>query len=112
MDPGMCSASGMQIPQSHDIQSRETLPFTIPECSDKNYLEVRDGYWHRSKLLARLCGARTHLPPIVSTGSRMLITYKTAPNSAPQTGFVASYEGAYSPALHPSDISQNKADEK
>ena len=54
---------------------------------------MRDGYWHRSKLLARLCGTRSYLPPIVSTGSRMLITYKTAENSVPQTGFVAGYEG-------------------
>ena len=54
---------------------------------------MRDGYWHRSKLLARLCGTRSYLPPIVSTGSRMLITYRTADNSVPQTGFVAGYEG-------------------
>ena len=67
----------------------------LAECSDNNHLEVRDGYWHRSKLLARLCGTRSHLPPIVSTGSRMLITYKTADNSVPQTGFVAGYEGGH-----------------
>ena len=61
-----------------------------PDCAD-NYLEIRDGYWYRSNLLVRLCG--NNIPrPIISTGSRMLLTYKTMTNTAKHRGFTANYE--------------------
>ena len=53
----------------------------------------RDGYWHRSELLARLCGEQLPSLPIISTGSRMLLTYKTDERAKPHMGFTAKYEG-------------------
>lgn len=61
-----------------------------PDCITAN-IEVRDGYWHKSPLLGRFCGAGQYTN-IVSTGSRMLVTY-TARNPKGHKGFIASYEG-------------------
>lgn len=63
-----------------------------PDCITAN-IEIRDGYWHKSPLLGRFCGSGQYLN-IVSTGSRMLITY-TAKNPVDHTGFVAGYEGRH-----------------
>ena len=41
----------------------------------------------------RLCGSQTPIEPIVSTGSRMLLMYKTSEHSLPHTGFLGTYEG-------------------
>ncbi|TRY80941.1 hypothetical protein TCAL_04726 [Tigriopus californicus] len=57
-----------------------------------NYLEIRDGYWSRSELLARLCGNVIPTEPIVSSGSRLLLTYHTSTNALPHNGFTISYE--------------------
>jgi len=56
-----------------------------------DYLEVKDGYWHKSDLLVRLCG-KTIPPSITSTGSRILLTYKTSEQSPDHMGFTAQYE--------------------
>nr|XP_003701332.1 PREDICTED: bone morphogenetic protein 1 isoform X1 [Megachile rotundata] len=58
-----------------------------------DYLEIRDGYWHKSKVLGRYCGNGKIQDPIVSTGSRMLVTYVTSGHqSNGPRGFTASYE--------------------
>ena len=56
-----------------------------------DYLEVKDGYWHNSDLLLRVCGGSVP-EPIVSTGSRILLTYKTSDQSPGHLGFTAQYE--------------------
>ncbi|KAK7793278.1 hypothetical protein R5R35_006776 [Gryllus longicercus] len=63
--------------------------------SDKcrgDYLEVRDGYWHKSPVLGRFCGNTQLRDPIVSTGSRMLITYVASNRGQRYKGFAAKYE--------------------
>jgi len=56
-----------------------------------DYLEVRDGYWYKSPLLAKLCG--DSIPaPVISTGSRMMLTYRTHDQSPDHMGFTAQYE--------------------
>jgi len=58
----------------------------------QDYLEIRDGYWHKSPLLGRYCG-NTRLPdPIMSTGSRMLVTFQSSVKQKSHKGFSASYE--------------------
>lgn len=61
-----------------------------PDCKS-DFIEIRDGYWHKSELLGRFCGTGK-INPIVSTGSRMLVTYVTR-NPSGHRGFVANYEG-------------------
>uniref|UniRef100_A0A8D9B309 Metalloendopeptidase n=2 Tax=Cacopsylla melanoneura TaxID=428564 RepID=A0A8D9B309_9HEMI len=57
-----------------------------------DYLEIKDGYWHKSKLIGRYCGKGKLEDPIVSSGSRMLITYVTSPNQIGHRGFSVNYE--------------------
>jgi hypothetical protein len=40
-----------------------------------------------------LCGGQLPIEPIVSTGSRMLVIYKSTENAPDSTGFIANYEG-------------------
>ena len=54
-------------------------------------VQVRDGYWYKSPLLARVCG-NTLSEPIISTGSRLMLTYRTRENSPDHLGFIAQYE--------------------
>lgn len=56
-----------------------------------DYLEIRDGYWHKSSLLGRFCGADLQTPPVImSTGNRMVLTYHS--NHSEFRGFAANYE--------------------
>ncbi|XP_043283629.1 tolloid-like protein 1 [Venturia canescens] len=57
-----------------------------------DYIEIRDGYWHKSKTLGRFCGSGKIHDAIVSTGSRMLVTYVTSSRQGNHRGFTASYE--------------------
>lgn len=57
-----------------------------------DYLEVRDGYWHKSPSLGRFCGGLRLPETIISTGSRMLVTYVTSVNQNGHKGFTAAYE--------------------
>lgn len=87
---------------------------------EQDYLEIRDGYWHKSPILgmfesvlrflirkpltltkrdpssttptAKYCGK--HAPPslVLTSGYRMLITYKLS-GKVRHRGFKASYEG-------------------
>lgn len=58
-----------------------------------DYLEIRDGYWHKSTILGKFCGTGKINELITSTGSRMLLTYITSSGQAHRKGFAASYEG-------------------
>ncbi|CAG9818509.1 unnamed protein product [Phaedon cochleariae] len=55
-----------------------------------DYVEVRDGYWHRSPVLGIFCGSGL-FHHLISSSSRMLITYVSA-NPEGRLGFDASYE--------------------
>lgn len=57
---------------------------------DTDYVEVRDGYWHKSSLLGRFCGSRTP-DTIVSVGSRLLVLYQASSQEG-NKGFSATYE--------------------
>lgn len=57
-----------------------------------DYLEIRDGYWYKSNVLGRYCGSGKIHEPVVSTGSRMLVTYVTSNYQSGHRGFTASYE--------------------
>ncbi|XP_071440384.1 protein tolkin [Hetaerina americana] len=57
-----------------------------------DYLEIRDGYWHKSTVIGRFCGSGRIHEPIVSTASRMLVTYITSNRQNGHRGFTASYE--------------------
>ncbi|KAL2720343.1 bone morphogenetic protein 1 [Vespula squamosa] len=57
-----------------------------------DYLEIRDGYWYKSHVLGRFCGSGKIHEPVVSTGSRMLVTYVTSERQSGHRGFTASYE--------------------
>lgn len=47
--------------------------FKSNDCNN-DYLEVHDGYWHKSSLLGRFCG-NNNPEHIVSTGNRLIISY-------------------------------------
>ncbi|EAT34525.1 AAEL013239-PA [Aedes aegypti] len=57
-----------------------------------DYLEIRDGYWHKSPILGKFCGSGKVNDLIKSTGSRMLLTYTTTFRQINMRGFAASYE--------------------
>ncbi|XP_035902847.1 tolloid-like protein 1 isoform X1 [Anopheles stephensi] len=57
-----------------------------------DYLEIRDGYWHKSPILGKFCGSGKVNELIRSTGSRMLLTYTTTFRQASMRGFAANYE--------------------
>lgn len=63
--------------------------FKSKDCSI-DYLEIRDGYWHRSNSFGRFCGENEFIPPILSTGNRLLLTYVST--KAEMFGFKAKYE--------------------
>lgn len=58
-----------------------------------DYLEIRDGYWHKSPILGRFCGSGRLNEIIQSAGSRMLITFVTSLRPTAHRGFTAHYEG-------------------
>ncbi|XP_044003802.1 tolloid-like protein 1 isoform X2 [Aphidius gifuensis] len=57
-----------------------------------DYIEIRDGYWYKSAVLGRFCGSGKIHESIVSTGSRMLVTYVTTSLRSGYRGFRANYE--------------------
>ncbi|KAJ6633667.1 Dorsal-ventral patterning protein tolloid, partial [Pseudolycoriella hygida] len=57
-----------------------------------DYLEIRDGYWHKSPVLGRYCGSGKISELIKSTGSRMLVTLTTTYRQEGHKGFAAHYE--------------------
>ncbi|CAN8020366.1 unnamed protein product [Ixodes persulcatus] len=59
---------------------------------ETDYIEVRDGYWHKSPLLGRYCGTGRIPEMLLSTGYRLLIVYRTSSNQNGHIGFRAYYE--------------------
>lgn len=62
-------------------------------CSE-DYLEIRDGYWHRSPLVRRLCGNISDAL-ITTNTSRMLINYVNRNAALGYRGFKARFEGEW-----------------
>lgn len=73
-----------------DITDLDTFLLDSSDCGD-DYLEVFDGYWHKSPLLARFCG--DEIPDnIVSSANYMFIRYVSSHTEHGHRGFVANYE--------------------
>lgn len=70
-------------------------PMIMQNCLT-DYLEIRDGYTYKAPLIAKLCGhivnIRDQLKPIVSTGNRLLVNYRTTSLSLGKRGFLAHHE--------------------
>lgn len=85
-------------PLDSRIKLRQTLSskdiFKSNNCRT-DYLEIRDGYWHKSPVLGRYCGSGKISELIKSTGSRMLVTLTTTHRQEGHRGFAAHYEGTY-----------------
>lgn len=60
-----------------------------------DYLEIRDGYWHKSPVLGRFCGSGKVNELITTTGSRMLLTFVNSLQQPSMRGFSASFEGEF-----------------
>lgn len=70
----------------------QDLQLMSSENCTKDYLEIRDGYWHRSPLVRRLCGNSSG--EIITTDtSRMLINYVNRNAALGYRGFKARFEG-------------------
>lgn len=69
-------------------------PMIINRCIS-DYIEVRDGYTYRAPLIAKLCGhiaaLKDIIRPIVSTGNRLLVSYKSSSGQS-KRGFLAQHE--------------------
>ncbi|EDV30246.2 uncharacterized protein Dana_GF23044 [Drosophila ananassae] len=72
----------LHIQQLHLLSSED--------CS-QDYLEIRDGYWHRSPLVRRLCGNASR-EVIATQTSRMLINYVNRNAGKGYRGFKARFE--------------------
>lgn len=62
--------------------------FDSTNC-ESDYLEIFDGYWHKSPVLARYCGKHASIT-IKSSGNRMLLNYVRMSDES--KGFIANYE--------------------
>lgn len=70
----------------------QELQLQFSENCTQDYLEIRDGYWHRSPLVRRLCG--NHSNEVITTDtSRMLINYVNHNSAQGYRGFKARFEG-------------------
>lgn len=58
-----------------------------------DYLEVRDGYWMKSKSLGRFCGTGKTNSTVLSSGPRLLVHYVSTARQQIHKGFTAYYEG-------------------
>ncbi|XP_061399861.1 dorsal-ventral patterning protein tolloid [Musca vetustissima] len=73
------------------LQLHQVNLLSSPDCS-KDYIEIRDGYWHKSPVIQRLCGNHTSVT-IKSDSSRMLISYVNRHGgSKGYRGFIADFE--------------------
>ncbi|XP_055381184.1 dorsal-ventral patterning protein tolloid isoform X2 [Condylostylus longicornis] len=83
--------------ESITLRIRELQIFTndtAGNCKD-NFLEIRDGYWLKSPLIARTCGNKIDkrlAGGIRSKSSRMLITYVNSMLPKGFKGFIAEFE--------------------
>lgn len=75
--------------------TQDENPMIMQSCLT-DYLEVRDGYTYKAPLIAKLCGhivnLKDQLKPIVSTGNRLLVSYRTTSLSIGKRGFLAHHE--------------------
>lgn len=58
---------------------------------EKDYLEIRDGYWHKSPIIKRICGNAT-TEVIKTDSSRMLISYVNHNVVKGFKGFIGDFE--------------------
>ncbi|XP_013102687.2 dorsal-ventral patterning protein tolloid [Stomoxys calcitrans] len=74
------------------LQLHQVNLLSSTDCSE-DYIEVRDGYWHKSPVIQRLCGNHTSVT-IKSDSSRMLISYvnRHGGGSKGYRGFTADFE--------------------
>ncbi|XP_037806363.1 dorsal-ventral patterning protein tolloid [Lucilia sericata] len=72
------------------LQLHQVNLFLSPDCTD-DYVEIRDGYWHKSPVIQRLCGNHTSVT-IKSDSSRMLISYVNRRSIKGFRGFIADFE--------------------
>lgn len=74
-------------------RSQSDYAMIMPNCI-KDYVEIRDGYTYRAPLVAKLCGHITALKdvirPIVSTGNRLLVSFKSSQMN--KRGFLAQHD--------------------
>lgn len=71
---------------------------------ETNYLEIRDGYWIKDKLIGRYCAKDIVPTTLMSTGYRLLLTYHTSGNYE-HKGFRAKYETICGGELSVDDVS-------
>ena len=57
-------------------------------------MEIRDGYWHKSPVIQRLCGNHSAVT-VRSDSSRMLISYVNRRSVKGFRGFIADFEGKF-----------------
>lgn len=62
------------------------------ENCQTDYLEIRDGYWHKSPLIARFCG-KVQTEILTTVSSRMLLTYVNMHRAEGFRGFKAEFDG-------------------
>lgn len=72
----------------------QELQLLQSENCTEDYLEIRDGYWHRSPLVRRLCGNVSD-ELITTDTSRMLINYVNRNAALGYRGFKARFEGEW-----------------
>lgn len=74
-------------------------PMIMSACTS-DYVEIRDGYTYRAPLIAKLCGHISSLVdilrPVVSSGNRVLVSYRISTNPPSNKkawrGFLAQHE--------------------
>uniref|UniRef100_A0A1B0A8T7 Metalloendopeptidase n=1 Tax=Glossina pallidipes TaxID=7398 RepID=A0A1B0A8T7_GLOPL len=69
----------------------ENLNIFKSEHCQSDYLEIRDGYYHKSPLIARFCGKVSN-EALTTDTSRMLLTYVNAHRTNGFRGFKAEFE--------------------
>ncbi|KAI8044617.1 hypothetical protein M5D96_000788 [Drosophila gunungcola] len=69
----------------------QQLQLMSSEDCTQDYLEIRDGYWHKSPLVRRLCGNDSGLV-ITTQTSRMLLNYVNRNADKGYRGFKARFE--------------------
>uniref|UniRef100_A0A1I8PPZ3 Metalloendopeptidase n=1 Tax=Stomoxys calcitrans TaxID=35570 RepID=A0A1I8PPZ3_STOCA len=69
----------------------ENLNIFKSENCQSDYLEIRDGYWHQSPLIARFCG-KVNSETLTTVSSRMLLTYVNTHRTEGYRGFKAEFD--------------------
>lgn len=78
----------ISVPQGRRIQFFISTGIFVSKKCKKSYVEIRDGYWHKSPLFQRICGTKHDLS-FQSTGNRMLINFVT--DTGVHSDFAAGY---------------------